>query len=181
MKAARAPKPKTPSKKEAEGKKKGSSVLGTIDLDEGPDAPPITEQIAAALRANAGKVMDLFREWDVDGDGQVSKKEFHRAMPALGLEVPKKEVDTLFDSWDKDGGGTLGYAELRKILAQSPGARGARAKPGGAGRTSPTSRPPPPVQVEGDAPARALSTRDTPKLGGNAAVATLRMMRKDHA
>jgi len=181
VKAARSPKLKPPSKKsmEAEGKKKGTSVLGMIDLDEGPDAAPITEQIAAALRANAGKVMDLFREWDVDGDGQVSKKEFHRAMPALGLEVPKKEVDSLFDSWDKDGGGTLGYAELRKILAQSPGARGARAKPGGAGRTSPTSRPPPPVQVEGDAPARALSTRDTPKLGGNAAVATLRMMRKD--
>ena len=62
------------------------------------------------------QVMDLFREWDVDGDGEVSKKEFHRAMPALGLDVPKKEVEALFDSWDKDGGGSLGYKELTKIL-----------------------------------------------------------------
>ena len=35
------------------------------------------------------RVIDLFREWDEDGDGTVSKKEFRKAMPLLGLEVPK--------------------------------------------------------------------------------------------
>jgi len=28
-------------------------------------------QLATALRKNAGKVLDLFRDWDTDGDGQV--------------------------------------------------------------------------------------------------------------
>lgn len=107
---------KSPPREKEKPVKKGSSALGKIDLDEGPDAPPITQQIAAALRHNAGKVMDLFREWDQDGDGEVSKKEFRKAMPAIGLEVPVKEVDALFDSWDKDGGGSLNYKELSKIL-----------------------------------------------------------------
>jgi trimeric autotransporter adhesin len=87
-----------------------------IDLDEGPDAPPIQQQIAAALRRNAGKVLDLFRAWDANGDGEVSKKEFRKAMPTIGLDVPVQEVDALFDSWDQDGGGVLHYKELSKVL-----------------------------------------------------------------
>ena len=39
------------------------------------------------LTTNAVRVIDLFREWDEDGDGVVSKKEFRRAMPMLGLQV----------------------------------------------------------------------------------------------
>ena len=43
---------------------------GHIDLDESPDAPPIAEQLAAALRKDAMRVLDLFRSWDANGDGQ---------------------------------------------------------------------------------------------------------------
>ena len=62
------------------------------------------------------QVLDLFREWDTDGDGEVSRKEFHKAMPLLGLEVPKKDIDILFDQWDVDGGGSLSLREMQKIL-----------------------------------------------------------------
>jgi hypothetical protein len=31
-------------------------------------------QLATALRKNAGKVLDLFRDWDTDGDGQVQPR-----------------------------------------------------------------------------------------------------------
>ena len=87
-----------------------------LDLDEGPDAPPVSEQLATALKQNATRVVDLFRSWDSNGDGQVSRAEFHRAMPALGLQVPKQVIDDLFSEWDKDGGGEIGYQELVKIL-----------------------------------------------------------------
>ena len=97
-------------------KKKGTSPLGNLDLDEGPNAKPIAEQLGEALRKHATRVLDLFRDWDNDGDGEVSRKEFHRAMPALGLNVPKKAIDELFTSWDKDGGGALSLRELQKIL-----------------------------------------------------------------
>ena len=59
---------------EDDKKKKGTSILGRIDIDEGPDAPPVTEQIANALRNNSARVLDLFREWDADGDGEVPRK-----------------------------------------------------------------------------------------------------------
>ena len=37
-------------------------------------------------------------------------------MPALGLEVPKKDIDELFSLWDADGCGKLDFRELRRLL-----------------------------------------------------------------
>jgi calcium-binding protein CML len=80
------------------------------------NALPIAEQIKRALQLNATRVMDLFRSWDENGDGQVSCAEFHHAMAVLGLEVPAESIDELFAGWDADGGGTLEFYELSKIL-----------------------------------------------------------------
>jgi len=104
-------------------KKGGTSVLGNFVFLEGPDAPSITEQIAGALRSQSSRVLDLFREWDTDGDGEVSRKEFRKAMPELGLNVDLKEIDALFDMWDADGGGNLEFKELTKILRTSTSTR----------------------------------------------------------
>merc|ERR1719272_1223165 len=80
----------------------------------------MASELVELLSANAARVIDLFREWDEDGDGRVSKKEFRRALPLLGLQVPREEVDALFDSWDPDGSGSLVMAELReRLLAHS--------------------------------------------------------------
>jgi len=81
--------------------------------------PRAQEQLKIALSKNAGRVIDLFREWDADGDGQVSKKEFRKAMPLLGFDASKEVIDTLFDEYDDDGAGSIGYKELRKMLAPS--------------------------------------------------------------
>ena len=61
-------------------------------------------------------MVDLFREWDGDGSGSVSKKEFADNMKLLGLDVPKKDVHKLFDSMDPDGSGSLSLKELNKQL-----------------------------------------------------------------
>ena len=97
-------------------KSKRASALGNIDLEESDTGRPVQEQLRDILSKNAVRIIDLFREWDEDGDGSVSKKEFRKAMPMLGLEVPKHEVDALFDSWDPDGSGVLELAELNKVL-----------------------------------------------------------------
>ena len=73
----------TPKPKPPPPKKKGP--LGDLDLDEGPNAPPIGEQLASALRANSTRVLDLFRSWDADGDGQVHRAErVPQAVPSPG-------------------------------------------------------------------------------------------------
>ena len=37
-------------------------------------------------------MIDLFREWDEDNNGKVTRAEFHKAMPLLGLDVPAAEM-----------------------------------------------------------------------------------------
>ena len=112
----------------------GSMLLRNYDLDEA-SSQPYQEQIRDALSKNAVRVIDLFREWDDNGDGTVSKKEFRRAVPMLGLDpVPSKaDIDALFDQWDPDGSGNIDYKELNKILRKSAEGLDASLQAGGAG------------------------------------------------
>jgi Ca2+-binding EF-hand superfamily protein len=82
-----------------------------------PADGPMSDQLADVLKSQSTRVMDLFRSWDRDGDGEVSKAEFENAFPALGIDVPKQDVYELFNLWDSDGGGKLNYKELKKILS----------------------------------------------------------------
>lgn len=93
-----------------------SSILGTaFDLDKSPGAPPVSKQIAEALKASSGKVLDFFRAGD--GDGYVSKADFRSAIKKLGQQVPQAEVDKLFNEWDEDNDGELSFARLELVLA----------------------------------------------------------------
>ena len=87
-----------------------------VDLAEAANAKDMAEQMRRVLGSNGARVVDLFRAWDVDDDGLVTKKEFRQAMVALGYQVPKHEVDGLFAMLDKDGGGTIEYKELNRFL-----------------------------------------------------------------
>ena len=62
------------------------------------------------------RVIDLFKEWDDDNNGKVSREEFHRAMGEMKFEAPAEEIDKLFDEWDPDGSGFLELKELSKLL-----------------------------------------------------------------
>ena len=82
---------------------------------------PMQETLKEALALSATRVIDLFKEWDEDGDGVVTATEFRRAVPMLGLDpVPSKaDIDALFDQWDPDGSGNIDFKELNKILRKS--------------------------------------------------------------
>ena len=53
------------------GPPKRGSALGNIDLDE-DSGVPYQEQLRTALSQNAVRVIDLFREWDEDGNGEIT-------------------------------------------------------------------------------------------------------------
>ena len=84
-------------------------------MDESSDKS-VAQQLRDILSKNAVRVVDLFREWDEDGNGSVSKKEFRKAMPLLGFDAPRAVVDEVFDSFDPDGGGAISIDELNKAL-----------------------------------------------------------------
>jgi len=107
----KAPKPKeTPKRGESPLKKAMNAIA------EANPGMLIPEQLGLALKKNAARVIDLFRQWDTDGDGEVSRAEFHKAMPALGVDLDKKDIDALFDAWDAGGGGSLDFKELSAVL-----------------------------------------------------------------
>ena len=89
----------------------------------------MADQLRDALVKEAVRVIDLFWEWDEDGDGTVSKREFRRAIIQLGLEVPPAAVDELFDSFDKDGGGAINFRELNHLLRRNVKKEAKLAKP----------------------------------------------------
>ena len=60
--------------------------------------------------------MQLFREWDTDGDGTVSRKEFRRGVAALQLVASKLEVNALFSEYDLDQSGKLDMGGLQALL-----------------------------------------------------------------
>ena len=74
------------------------------------------DEIRNALRQDRTRIIDAFRTLDKDGDGQVSKREFRAALPALGFRVSKTTADELFAELDEDGSGQISYDELNSQL-----------------------------------------------------------------
>jgi len=81
----------------------------------------VQQLLREALTANATRVSDLFRDWDHDGNGTISKREFRGAVVALGYQAPREEVDKLFDSLDEDRSGLMDYRELARVLRRGAG------------------------------------------------------------
>ena len=51
--------------------------------------------------------------------GTISRAEFRKAMPAIGLKGSREQFDKLFDFFDEDGSDSLDTDELRKKLRPS--------------------------------------------------------------
>jgi hypothetical protein len=101
------------SRSSSAARREGQSLHFDVDEESGKS---VAEQLRDALSKAAVRVIDLFRDWDDDGDGVVTRKEFHKAMADLGFNVPKAEIDALFTEWDPDGSGSLDHKELTKRL-----------------------------------------------------------------
>ena len=51
------------------------------------DDATLVQELIEMLTVQMSRVIDLFRNWDEDGNGTVSKLEFRRALPMLGIKV----------------------------------------------------------------------------------------------
>ena len=73
-------------------------------------------QLRIAIDPHMQRLKNLFQEWDANGDGKVSTREFEKAMKVLALDVPKQALDALFSTIDKDKSGFIEYKELDKAI-----------------------------------------------------------------
>ena len=84
----------------------------------------LLRQLTEGLRQSWGKVSALFREWDADGDGLISRDEMRRAMKRLGLggsspsekEAVQEALASLFAAIDTDGSGAISLRELERAV-----------------------------------------------------------------
>ena len=65
--------------------------------------------------------------WDEDRSGSIDKKEFFRAVRAMGFDVQQTDSDAVFDSLDDDKSGKLEYKELNTMLRKGVGSEGTKA------------------------------------------------------
>lgn len=88
-----------------------------IDPDNMDTLP---EQIRQGLKENLGRAIDLFRACDEDESGEISKREFVKALLLCGLDREYKEdIAAVFDCFDLDGSGTIEYQELSQLIRKS--------------------------------------------------------------
>ena len=71
-------------------RKSADSGALNVQLDAESDVP-LVEQLAEALTANLGRVIEVFRAWDCDGSGMISKREFRQGLSMLGLKEVARE------------------------------------------------------------------------------------------
>ena len=110
--------------------KSRSAFDSAVQLNMDSDVP-IQEQIVELMQKHRVQVIKLFQDWDDDGNGEVSKKEFRKAIAALGVNAPANELNALFDTFDTDKSGSLEYKELQKVLSRkaTPASRGGKKGP----------------------------------------------------
>ena len=96
------------------GGRRGAALSTTVKLDRDSEVP-LNEQLRLHLTRHQVRVIDLFRDWDEDGNGFVDKDEFFRALCALGVPLSKKEADEFFATFDPDGSGSIEYSELNAL------------------------------------------------------------------
>ena len=93
-----------------------SSALNAAlaDLEIDPQRP--IESLQNGLAKNAAVLIELFKSWDADNDGTVSRKEFVKGVKFLGVPIEKAYALELFDRYDPDKSGTMDFRELQKML-----------------------------------------------------------------
>lgn len=104
----------------------------------------IVEQLGMLLTiSSAQPLINLLLEWDEEGSGGMSKREFRRALAGLGYRAPKSAVEALFEELDANHDGWMAVDELKKGVHKlgqkrrtSPPSGGSPSRPASAVRPS---------------------------------------------
>lgn len=81
---------------------------------------PVADQLRAILADQGFKSSpeDLFKVWDKNGGGSVSRKEFRSWWPSIGYNAPMEDLNDLFDEFDVDGSGEIDTEEFTTAFKQ---------------------------------------------------------------
>ena len=64
------------------------------------------------------ELQGLYKSFDTDGDGSVSKSELKEGLKKLGrLNITDEQVNNLLKNVDEDGNGTLDFDEFKQLMS----------------------------------------------------------------
>eukprot|EP01084_Bolivina_argentea_P182326 314776_1 len=61
---------------------------------------------------DTAKIKEVFKNFDSNGDGVISREEVHQMLDKMGIEMPKQTEDEFFEQMDDDGSGELEFGEF---------------------------------------------------------------------
>jgi len=75
---------------------------------------PVMVQLGDALTKMKISVVAIQRKLDSDGDGEITKEEWHERIPKLvAVEASPEQLGSVFDELDADGGGAMNTEDLK--------------------------------------------------------------------
>lgn len=63
--------------------------------------------------------MEIFKQFDINGDGKISRNEFSQAIKNIGIPIMQDEMDVVYMFVDLDGTGQIEYHEFLRRLKRS--------------------------------------------------------------
>ncbi|KAF7705152.1 hypothetical protein HF521_020438 [Silurus meridionalis] len=98
------------------------AVGGQVDFEDFVElmAPKLLAETAGMIGIK--ELRDAFKQFDIDGDGEITTEELKLAMnKLLGENMSHKEIDSVVREVDNNGDGTVDFEEL--ALFRSPASR----------------------------------------------------------
>ncbi|XP_010892578.1 calcium-binding protein 5a isoform X2 [Esox lucius] len=92
---------------------------GRVDFEDFVElmAPKLLAETAGMIGLK--ELKDAFKEFDSDGDGQITTEELRNAMTKLmGEHMSRREIDTVVREADNNGDGTVDFEEFVKMMSR---------------------------------------------------------------
>lgn len=62
------------------------------------------------------KLQSLFKTFDLDGNGEITKEEMRKAFSKICLTISEEEIDEIFQMHDHDSNGTIDINEFKRMM-----------------------------------------------------------------
>jgi len=76
----------------------------------------LREAVERATEGDEGRIMEVFRKFDADGDGTISKEELMAVMSEVCSHWTEEDVETLVSQADRNGDGVIDFSEFLSFL-----------------------------------------------------------------